>query len=49
MNFPRKSRQKVKTVINPERGNHGKKKTNVYKRVQGISGRALPKRRETIQ
>ena len=49
LNLPRKSRQKDKTVINPKRGNYGEKKTNVYKRVQGISGRALPKRRKTIQ
>jgi hypothetical protein len=49
MNLPPKSRQKDKTVINPRRGNHGEKKTNVYKRVQGISGRALPQQRETIK
>jgi hypothetical protein len=32
MDFPRKDRQQVKTVINPRRGNHGKTK-NIHERI----------------
>jgi hypothetical protein len=32
LDFPRKDRQQVKTVINPRRGNHGKTK-NIHERI----------------